>query len=162
VPDIYQGAELWDTRLTDPDNRGPVDFEARRRCLALGTRASAEEAMTELASGLAKIWLIQRVLGLRRMKPDWFGAGAPYVPLSAEGREAERVVAFARGERVVVVAPRLWSGLLRDGFADTRLSLPQGAFRNLFDSDSRYEGSVELSELTRRFPVALLIAEGAD
>jgi (1->4)-alpha-D-glucan 1-alpha-D-glucosylmutase len=162
VPDIYQGAELSDTRLTDPDNRTPVDFELCRKSLALASRSSAEEAMAAGASGLAKIWLIQRVLGLRRMKPAWFDERAAHVPLAAEGSQASRVVTFARGERVVVVAPRLWGGLLRLGFGDTRLRLGPGTFRNLFDSDPRYSGSVALEELLRRFPVALLIAEGAD
>lgn len=162
VPDIYQGSELWDTRLTDPDNRGPVDFGVRRQMLARAVRASVEEATSELASGLAKVWLIQRVLGLRRLKPDWFGPQAAHVALPAQGSQASRVVSFARGERVVVIAPRLWAELLQQGFGDTSVSLPNGAYRNLFDSDPRYSGRVELSELLRRFPVALLIAEGAD
>ncbi|HYJ08256.1 MAG TPA: malto-oligosyltrehalose synthase, partial [Polyangiaceae bacterium] len=113
VPDIYQGAELWDTRLTDPDNRSLVDFELRRQMLTRAVRASVEEATSDLASGLAKVWLIQRVLGLRRLKPDWFGPQAPHLALSARGSQASRVVAFARGERVVVVAPRLWGELLQ-------------------------------------------------
>jgi (1->4)-alpha-D-glucan 1-alpha-D-glucosylmutase len=159
VPDIYQGSELWDTRLTDPDNRGPVDFDEHRRLLEVATRASSEDALAGFEQGLPKLWLLQRVLGLRRFKPDWFGPSAGYRPLQPLGPDADRVVAFARGEHLVAVAPRLWRRLLSTGFADTELVLPAGSYRNLFDSDVRYSGKVALGAMLRRFPVALLLAE---
>ncbi|HET9953139.1 MAG TPA: malto-oligosyltrehalose synthase, partial [Polyangiaceae bacterium] len=159
VPDIYQGSELLDTRLTDPDNRAPVDFPLRRQLLEAASRASVEEALAHPEPGFAKLWMIQRVLGLRRMMPDWFGPSATYQPLELHGAQAERVLAFARGQNVVVVAPRLWRSVLDHGFGDTHLPLPPGNYRNLFESELRFEGRVELAGLLRRFPVALLIAE---
>jgi (1->4)-alpha-D-glucan 1-alpha-D-glucosylmutase len=159
VPDIYQGSEIWDTRLTDPDNRGPVDFELRKDCLRRVAHASIEEALAGFEEGLPKLWLTQRVLGLRRLKPDWFGPSARYVPLPARGSRASSIVSFSRGEHVVVIAPRWWRPLLEQGFGDTSIELPNGAYRNLFDSDARYSGRVELQQALRRFPVALLIAE---
>ncbi len=162
VPDIYQGSELWDTRLTDPDNRGAVDFEALAQALARANAASLDAALAEFESGLPKLWLTARVLGLRRLEPHWFGPEAPYRPLTVSGPEAQRVLAFARGERVAVVAPRLFRGILERGFADTTLELPARWYRNLFESDVRVRQSVKLADLLGRFPVAVLIAEGLD
>jgi (1->4)-alpha-D-glucan 1-alpha-D-glucosylmutase len=162
VPDLYQGSELWDTRLTDPDNRGPVDFESLAASLARATAAPIETAIAEFPSGLPKLWLTARVLGLRRLQPHWFGAEAPYRALPVKGREASRIVAFSRGSRVIVVAPRLYREVLERGYSDTSLELPEGWYRNLFESDLRLRGSVKMADLLGRFPVALLIAEGLD
>jgi len=101
VPDIYQGTELWDLSLVDPDNRRPVDFDLRRRVLA----GSAEDA-----PGAEKLCLLRRLLALRRERPWAFAPGAGYLPLVA-GRAQARVVAFARGAaadplEIVVVVPR--------------------------------------------------------
>ncbi|HEY8944365.1 MAG TPA: malto-oligosyltrehalose synthase, partial [Polyangiaceae bacterium] len=159
VPDIYQGSEIWDTRLTDPDNRHRVDFETLARRLETSRRAGPEEALARISEGVPKLWLIHRVLVARGQNPEWFGAEAPYVPLRARGRHAERVVAYQRGARVVGVAPRLWSAILKQGMGDTHLTLPGGRFRNVLDRDARYEGTVQLATLLERFPVALLIAE---
>lgn len=159
VPDIYQGAERWDTRLTDPDNRGRIDFQELFRSLERAKRASPEEALSTMADGTPKLWLIHRVLGARKRYPDAFATEATYMPLHAQGAHAERVVAFQRGSRAIVVAPRLWSRILQDGFGDTRISLPPVAFRNVLDNDTRYEGTVEVGRLLSRFPVALLLSE---
>lgn len=159
VPDIYQGSESWDTRLTDPDNRGPVDFDELQRVLAFSQRASPEEAMARLEDGTAKMWLIHRVLAVRRQRPDWFGPDAEYEPIQARGAQAARIVAFQRGRRVVAVAPRLWSGLLEHGMGDTMIDLPAGSFRNVLDRDARCQGSLDLSLLLKKFPVALLVFE---
>jgi len=159
VPDIYQSAETWDTRLTDPDNRNPADFEALQAALAQAERASLADVEQGYEQGLPKLWLIQRVLWLRRQRPDWFGADVPYRPLTVSGREADNVVCFARGERVVVIAPRLFGALMKRGYGDTRITLPSGSFHNLFDPDTRVEGSLELSSVLERFPVALMVRE---
>jgi (1->4)-alpha-D-glucan 1-alpha-D-glucosylmutase len=159
VPDIYQGAERWDTRLTDPDNRNPVPFDELARLLERAKRASPEEALAGLADGIPKLWLIQRVLATRASHPEWFGAEAPYRPIAVDGAQADRIVAFSRGERVVVVAPRLWGHIMKLGFGDTRLTLPAVPFRNVLDQDARYDGTVSLGQMLSRFPVALLIAE---
>jgi len=159
VPDIYQSAETWDTRLTDPDNRNPVDFEGLQAALAIAERASLADVERGYEQGLPKLWLTQRVLWLRRQRPELFGAEAAYRPLISTGREASNIVCFSRGERVVVIAPRLFAGLMERGFGDTRVALPPGSFHNLFDPDTRVEGSAELSNVLARFPVALLVRE---
>ncbi|NBC48224.1 MAG: malto-oligosyltrehalose synthase, partial [Gammaproteobacteria bacterium] len=132
LPDIYQGCELWDFSLVDPDNRRPVDFERRRRWLQALDRAeqSAEEeglpadAPTQqkrvpemlsehLSDGRAKLHLIRRTLQLRKQMPDLFTDGE-YSPLAVEGPLAERLCVFSRshqGQSVVVVVPRLLAGL---------------------------------------------------
>ena len=105
IPDFYQGSELWDLSLVDPDNRRPVDFARRRSALdGLAARIAAESADSSgLASellaawpdGLVKLYVIHRALTLRRDRARLFGVGA-YVPLTAVGAHAEHVVAFAR------------------------------------------------------------------
>ena len=101
VPDIYQGTELWDFSLVDPDNRRPVDFGLRRRFQAELAALSPEQAWRRRDEGVPKLWLIQKTLGLRREHPDWFGHAATYQPLKAEGSRAQHAVAFARGNRIV-------------------------------------------------------------
>ena len=120
VPDIYQGTELIDDSLVDPDNRRPVDFAQRLRLLdALlpqpGDRARfARGLLSSLHSGQAKLYLIERVLGLRAREEALFRDGS-YAPLRTTGVHADRVVAYARhwrGRTAIVVAPRLIGGLI--------------------------------------------------
>ncbi len=158
VPDTYQGSELWDLNLVDPDNRRPVDFELRRRLLAEAEPATCQEALARPDEGLPKLWMIRRTLHLRRERPEAFGASGTYLSLVAQGAKAQHVVAFLRGEQVVTVVPR-WLVRLDGAWSDTALRLPERGWRNLFD-DARYPGGdVRLSDLLGRFPVALLVAE---
>jgi (1->4)-alpha-D-glucan 1-alpha-D-glucosylmutase len=173
--DVYQGCELWDLSLVDPDNRRPVDFELRRKLLdelrrrvAEGPRERAAlarevSAPAALPDGRAKLLLLREGLRLRRDAPDLFLVG-DYVPLAAEGAHGDHVVAFARrdGRRAVVcVAPRRVLPLA-DGFAwDGRLALPQGFPRDWRDvvtgARRRADGGLGLAELFDGFPVALLV-----
>lgn len=158
VPDIYQGTELWDFSLVDPDNRRPVDFEARR-CLLdeLGT-LSVDAIWARRNEGLPKLWLIRQALGMRRSHGDWF-MGA-YEPLHAGGTKAAHVIAFLRGKSVIAVAPRLTVRLAGD-WADTVLDLPGGDWRNVL-TDELWQGrAVGVRELFARFPVALLVPAAA-
>ena len=121
VPDIYQGSELWDLNLVDPDNRRAVDFERRATLLAgLKGRLDGGEDRTALASsilaepddGAIKLYLIWTALTHRREQPDIYRRG-DYVPLTAEGPHAGRIVAFARrreGRSVVVIAAQAGGG----------------------------------------------------
>jgi (1->4)-alpha-D-glucan 1-alpha-D-glucosylmutase len=119
IPDFYQGSELWDLSLVDPDNRRPVDFARRQSALdGLAARIAAESSdssalATELLAswpdGVVKLYVIHRALTLRRARSRLFGVGA-YVPLAAVGARGEHVVAFARcgeGEAAIVAVPRL-------------------------------------------------------
>ena len=112
VPDVYQGTELWDLSLVDPDNRRPVDFDLRRRVLD-----------GDDAAGAAKLRVVRQALTLRRDRPELFTS---YTPLRAEGPAADHVLAFDRGGAVTVVT-RLPVGLSAlGGWGDTVLRLPDG------------------------------------
>ena len=164
IPDLYQGTELWDLSLVDPDNRRPVDVRLRRRLLtsleALG--ASAPDELTRRLAdpadeGLPKLWLIQRALGLRARRSEDFGRTGSYRPLRASGERADHVVGFGRGDGVVVVLPRLTVRLAEaGGWGDTALSLPTGPWTNVLTGDPVAGGVVPVASLLARFPVALL------
>jgi len=158
VPDIYQGAELWDLSLWDPDNRRPVDFALRQRLLAKAAVFPAEEAWREWRSGLPKLWLIRRILKLRARRPDWFGVVARYEALAARGHARAHVVAFKRGENVIALAPRLVMGL-HDDWRDTTIEMPPGRWQNTLTDEPLPDGPAPLRDLLRKFPVALLARE---
>lgn len=155
IPDIYQGTELWDLSLVDPDNRRPVDFAPRKALLARAATISAEEAWQDWKSGLPKLWLIRRVLGLRTERPDLFAPSATYTPMTAKGPAAAHAVAFTRGEKLIAVAPRLIV-TLHDQWHDTGLDLPAGHWRNELTGETLPGRSVKLADLLAKFPVALL------
>ena len=158
VPDIYQGSELWDLSLVDPDNRRPVDYQLRREMLERARTASAQQALAGLDGGLAKMWLIRRVLEVRGQRPELFGRDGSYQPLPASGERSGHVVAFARGGEAVFIAPRLVARLDGD-WADTTLELPAGGWRDVLGGDRHDGGTVPLATLLSRFPVALLLPE---
>ncbi|MES2390251.1 MAG: malto-oligosyltrehalose synthase, partial [Acidobacteriota bacterium] len=106
VPDLYQGGELWDLSLVDPDNRRPVDYALRQKLLDELQGMDARAVMERMEEGLPKLWLIHRALKLRWEHGEWFGPAAEYVAMAAEGDGSERVIAFRRGENVVTVAGR--------------------------------------------------------
>jgi (1->4)-alpha-D-glucan 1-alpha-D-glucosylmutase len=153
VPDLYQGTELWDLGLVDPDNRRPVDYGLRRRLLAEAGRACPEDVLARADEGLPKLWLMQRALDLRRREPAPF-AGA-YEALAAAGERAAHVVAFVRGGTIAVVVPRLVLGLAGD-WRHTTVDLPRGCWHDELGGGDHDGGSVPLARLLTRFPVALL------
>jgi (1->4)-alpha-D-glucan 1-alpha-D-glucosylmutase len=162
VPDLYQGTELWDHSLVDPDNRRPVDFALRRRSLEALAGLDAAEIWARADEGLPKLWVIREALALRAARPHVFGPRGDYAPLTARGPAAEHVVAFCRGGESISVVPRLVTRLLRaGGFRDTVLELPPGSFCDLLCGRRYAGGAVPLAELLARFPVALLAREEA-
>jgi (1->4)-alpha-D-glucan 1-alpha-D-glucosylmutase len=154
VPDIYQGTELWDFSLVDPDNRRPVDFGLRRELLTEVKAMSLDTIMAGMDQGLPKLWLTHRALQLRRSRPELFGPSGLYRPLAARGPKADHVVAFVRGEGAVTVVPRLVLGLGGD-WQETALELPEGVWRNEVTGEEGLEGEVRLRDILARFPVAL-------
>ena len=155
VPDIYQGTELWDETLVDPDNRRPVDYDQRRRMLDELEDATPEEIMARLESGLPKLYLVQRTLATRAARPECFGPDGAFRPLVARGARTCHVVAFARGEQIIAIAPRLVIGLEGD-WVDTTVAIPPGQWLNEFTGEIVDGGALALADLLRRFPVALL------
>ena len=152
VPDTYQGGELWDLSLVDPDNRRPVDFTGRADLLAQLDQGWLPGID---ASGAAKLLVVSRTLRARRDQPERFTG---YLPLRATGPAASHAVAFAR-RGVVAVATRLPVGLATGGgWGATALVLPEGSWTDAFTGLST-SGEVALTELLARYPVALLIAD---
>ena len=152
VPDVYQGTELWDDSLVDPDNRRPVDFTCRHAALgALSVPPVVDD------TGLAKLWVTSRCLRARRDRPGIFDR---YTPLLAAGPREEHLVAFDRGG-AVTLATRLPAGLsAAGGWADTTLSLPPGRYHDVF-TGARYDGELLVSDALEQYPVALLLAESS-
>ncbi len=142
VPDLYQGNEVWDFSLVDPDNRRPVDYGARAALLRSLAGAEPADLLTCWPDGRIKLFVTQRLLHLRREHSEFFQQ-AGYVALQAIGPQADSCIAFARehdGRTLLVIAPRLSS---RPGFPaigerwqDTALVLPEnfegGSLRNVF------------------------------
>jgi (1->4)-alpha-D-glucan 1-alpha-D-glucosylmutase len=159
VPDFYQGTELWDLSLVDPDNRRPVDFERRRTLVRRAREMSAAEAVAEWDSGLPKIWMIDRILRLRRERAPDFSDRSKYQPLVAQGSHLGRLLAFRRGENLIAVVPRFTLTLGGD-WSDTRLPLPGGEWRNCF-TGAVLQREVTPDALFDAFPVALLMREAA-
>jgi (1->4)-alpha-D-glucan 1-alpha-D-glucosylmutase len=156
IPDFYQGSELWDLSLVDPDNRRPVDYELRRKLLAELDGATPEHVWKRIDDGLPKLWVIRQTLNVRKCRRLLLPQDS-YRALVCHGAKAEHLVAFTRGERVVTVVPRLT--LSRSGhWGDTSIELPQGRWRNEFTAEI-YDGEAPAVQLLKRFPVALLVLE---
>jgi (1->4)-alpha-D-glucan 1-alpha-D-glucosylmutase len=189
IPDIYQGNELWDFSLVDPDNRRTVDFILRKKLLdgllhaeaTTGPLATAEEVVATRSDGRIKLYLTHKALGFRREHRVLFESGN-YHPLPVEGPLAEHVCAFERSlddSSVMVVVPRFCSCMSNEGsclpigrtaWLDTRILLsPEtlaGCYRNIFTGEvvrpDGQEGKLNLalSDLLSVFPVALLERDG--
>jgi (1->4)-alpha-D-glucan 1-alpha-D-glucosylmutase len=162
VPDLYQGAEIWDFSLVDPDNRRPVDYALRQRLLhdlkQLNGGDAAAQVMARAEEGLPKMWTIHKALYLRRERPKSFSAEADYVPLMVDGAKHDHVIAYMRGDDVVTVAPRLTVKL--DGaWKDTVVTLPEGRWRDRLTGVIVEGGEIEVKGLLKDFPIALLARE---
>jgi len=158
VPDLYQGSELWDHRLVDPDNRTPVDFTYRAKLLNEMKNVSSKAVLERMEEGLPKLWTIHHALMTRDKYPQCFGADGEYVPLMAHGTKRDHVVAFLRGSRIATVVPRLTVTLRKD-WGDTMIALPAGRWRNVLSGVSVQGGQCRVADLLLLFPVALLTAE---
>lgn len=185
IPDFYQGNELWDFSLVDPDNRRLVDYRIREELLtgllrqeeADGPLETARDVVATRQDGRIKLYLTYKALNFRRENRELFEAGR-YLPLTVEGPRQEHVCAFQRsvnGRSCLVLVPRFCSRLIEkaDGlplgaaiWAETRLLLPDetkpGSYRNLFSGEIlqpvQENGlcSFVLAEIFATFPVALL------
>jgi len=155
VPDIYQGSELWEDSLVDPDNRRPVDYARRRAMLAALT---APPPIDESAA--AKLWLVTRTLHARRDHPELFTG---YTPMLATGRAANHVLAFDRGG-AITVATRLPVGLAAaGGWRDTAITIPAGRYTDALTGrtwlNSGRQAVFHIGELLTQYPVTLLMKE---
>jgi (1->4)-alpha-D-glucan 1-alpha-D-glucosylmutase len=149
VPDVYQGTELWEDSLVDPDNRRPVDFALRQGLL--DEIDGCAEPPPVGADGRAKLWMVSRSLRLRSEFPDLF---ASYLPVPIDGPAADHAVAFDRGG-AITVATRLPVGLERAGGWNTT-SIDVGPVSDAI-SGRRFAGAIALAELLADYPVAMLV-----
>jgi (1->4)-alpha-D-glucan 1-alpha-D-glucosylmutase len=179
VPDFYQGTEMWDLSLVDPDNRRPVDFGLRSRVLeqirasSLSRAELARELYASWQDGRIKLFLTHEALEARKAHPDVF-AGGGYEPLAPEGSRGANLCAFGRtgrhGEFAIVVAPRMVASLLNGGrlpperyantFVPARGVQPGTTLRDAFTGEERVatERGLPVDQLFSTLPVALLIA----
>jgi (1->4)-alpha-D-glucan 1-alpha-D-glucosylmutase len=157
VPDFYQGTELWDASLVDPDNRRPVDYGARTALLGKCAQLSAGATLDDWDSGLPKLWLIRRLLTLRYERPADFTAASRYQPLVAQGARMGNLLAFRRGDNLLAVVPRFTLSVGGD-WSDTCLTLPNGVWTNAFTGVS-HSGATTPTALFAEFPVTLLLKE---
>ena len=171
VPDFYQGTELWDLNLVDPDNRRPVDF-AERRSLLEKKPASLQELIAARLDGRIKMFVTQRTLALRRDHPDLFAQGE-YLPMEATGPRREQILCFARkreGRAVLVVTPRLLVGVTPQGetpfvanlWKDTDLVLGDlpGRWWNVFTEKEilAENQTLRIDRLLTSMPVCVLVS----
>jgi (1->4)-alpha-D-glucan 1-alpha-D-glucosylmutase len=182
VPDIYQGTELWQFSLMDPDNRRPVDFEERARALRSLAElapsgqldaAGARKLITDWKDGRVKLHVTTALLGLRRASPSLFSSGL-YLPLETSGPQRDRVVAFARRHReawAVAIVPRRVLASTGPGrfplgasvWGSTSIKLPDEAPVGYFDAltgapVSAWRGRLKVAEILGALPVSVLRA----
>lgn len=185
VPDFYQGTELWDLNLVDPDNRRPVDYARRRRmldeivCRRENDQTSrVGELLASRNDGRIKMFVMMRALAARRQRADVFAG--EYLPLAVTGARRESLFAFARRQEsqyAITCVPRLMASVIPDAtepplgevWLDTRIELPHGSpasFRDALSdatvsvdyADGATAPTIRVSDLFRRLPLALLIA----
>jgi (1->4)-alpha-D-glucan 1-alpha-D-glucosylmutase len=157
IPDFYQGMELWDLSLVDPDNRRPVDYNLRRKSLQEIDGMTAEEILAQEDRGIAKLFVMKRALTLRNRYPHIFSRSG-YSPLEIAGDKKNHIIAFLRGDKIATVVPRLVFSL-RGAWGNTAVDLPGGSWRNVFTGETITGGAVPAAELFQSFPVALLEKE---
>ena len=168
VPDIYQGNEIWDFSLVDPDNRRPVDYKLRQAMLESLSRARPEELVRSWPDGRLKMFLTQRLLRFRRENPDIFRNGN-YLPVASSGTFGDCCIAFARhaGEHWIMVAgSRLSSRIgfppIGEKWKDSTLAIPENfsleGARELFSGDDLRvaDGRLKISQAMRTLPFALI------
>ena len=164
VPDYYQGSELWDFSLVDPDNRRPVDFDVRSKLVG-----AKGDLLKNLADGRAKLHIIRQGLEVRKKLPHLF-RGARYTPLYADGGMEERICSFSLKDEngcVVALAPRLFASMMSAGdtfptgeniWRESRLVLPEGEYTDVMTGRTISGGAQRVAELLAQFPVALLVS----
>jgi (1->4)-alpha-D-glucan 1-alpha-D-glucosylmutase len=159
VPDVYQGTELYEYSLVDPDNRRPVDWALRRELLERIDGGWLPD-LPDDPEGATKLLVTAQALLLRRQRPELFDG---YRPIPAEGPAAAHALAFARSASLVAVVTRLPVGLAAGGgWGDTVLPLPHAApeWTDVLTGTPVDVSAPRLERLLARYPVALLVRSG--
>lgn len=177
VPDLYQGNEMWDFSLVDPDNRRPVDYDHRRHELEQLQQAEdrnwlLQNLLTYRQDGRIKLWVTHRGLAARQQHTDLFLHG-DYQPLKVRGKADDNIIAFARqweNQWLVAIAPRFLTECIAPGehpigavWDDTTVDLPSGVSHWqdwISDREITQSGEIGLHIALAKFPVAILIGVG--
>ncbi|MCU0550947.1 MAG: malto-oligosyltrehalose synthase [Leptolyngbya sp. Prado105] len=170
IPDLYQGSELWDLSLVDPDNRRPVDFKLREDFLdeiqaSTDRIALLEKLLATRQTGQIKQFIIHQVLKLRNQYSSTFLKG-DYIPLEVTGQFKHHIIAFARKDAdrtIVTIAPRFFTRLIEveqlplgEVWEDTAIVLPGSNWRDLLSEIDHVGQSLQIKDLLKHFPIALL------
>ncbi len=180
LPDVYQGTELWDFSLVDPDNRRPVDYGQRTQLLEeLQQQETSDRAAliqnlrTSCQDGRIKLYMTYKLLQARQQLEALFQQGT-YLPLELSGELREQAIAFERrlgDQRVIAIAPRLTTALTKEGefplgesvWGETGIQLSQaeqGSWQNLLTGDRVQAGdTLWLKDMLKQLPIALLVYE---
>lgn len=175
LPDVYQGTELWDLSLVDPDNRRPVDYKLREEWLkeVLAEKSTISQLWDDRYQGKIKLLLLHKLSNIRNSVPDFF-VNAAYIPLEVKGKFAAHIFAFARREEghwLITVIPLHLAVLINDAeevfkidWKNTRIILPSASlinWENLLTDENGLaeEGSIPVAALFNDFPLALLKME---
>jgi len=183
IPDFYQGTELWDFSLVDPDNRHPVNYEKRVNHLSEIREINQSNRLVFLKNlwstrgdGRIKFYAIHQAHHARKTFPECFTHGT-YHPIEPSGRLKEQVISFARNHGslwTLTVVPRFLTGLLSEGelpqgkslWGDTTLELPSGAPSQWEDAMTgqihQTGGKLKMSDILKYFPVSLLMGRGKE
>lgn len=158
VPDTYQGMELWDLSLVDPDNRRPVDYSLRRRLLNELQALTADEIWARIEEGLPKLWTVFRALHTREEHQDAFGPKGECEPLIATGPMSRNAIGFIRGGTVATIVTRLPVRLHGD-WKDTTVPLPKGNWKDVLNGCAISDGAVRLQDILKPLPISLLVKQ---
>ncbi len=156
IPDTYQGTELSDLSLVDPDNRRRVDYDLRRRLLFELKNLTPTEILKRSDEGLPKLWLVQQALKVRRMHESAFGDTGTYTPLAVSGEKQNHALAFLRSDSIMVLVPLL-PAKLATSWGQTTIAMPSGSWNNVLSGTELRGGVQEIGKILSGFPVALLV-----
>ncbi|MGG6263976.1 malto-oligosyltrehalose synthase [Leptolyngbya sp. AN03gr2] len=169
IPDFYQGTELWDLSLVDPDNRRPVDFSQREAFLdaiqSVTPSALMPKLLEKLQDGQIKLFLTVQALKVRNQFKSVFLSGE-YIPLEATGKFKDHIIAFARkdgNQMVVSIAPRFFTRIIQPDqlpigeiWEDTEIELPASGWKDAISETEHSGTTIALKDALKNFPVALL------
>ena len=157
IPDIYQGSEIWNMSLVDPDNRFPINFKQRMQLFEEMLTFSSKQILQRMDDGMPKLWVTYKLLALRKNFPALFD-GTTYFPVALKGQKKQHGIAFLRDEKVLVVVPRLIL-TLNGNWGNTWLDIPDQPWVNIFTDEKFRGGKIRLSALLNHFPIAVLRIE---
>lgn len=155
IPDIYQGSEIWNNSLTDPDNRRQVNYNQIIEYFSELNTMNYKEILYSGKDGMIKQFLIKNILNTRK-NYSVFNEPDSFKPVKVTGSAKENVIAFLRGLDVMVIVPRL-TLKLNDKWGSTKINLPEGKWQDIFTDKIYKAGSNKIRDLVNSFPVSILI-----